>query len=61
MFDNLVPFDKIRNFSGKCRIVPKKTAKGGPFGLHYTFEALKNCDLLRESNPLSTASQTPEN
>ena len=34
-----VPFDKIQNFSEKCRIVPKKNAKGGPFGLHYNFEA----------------------
>ena len=33
-----VRFDKIQNFSEKCRIVPKKR-KGGPFGLQYTFEA----------------------
>ena len=34
-----VRFDKIQNFWEKCRIVPKKNRKGGPFGLHYTFEA----------------------
>ena len=39
----------------------KKNSKEGPFGLHYTFEALKICDLVRESNPRSPASQTPEN
>ena len=34
-----VRFDKIQNFSEKCRIVPKKRKGEGPFGLHYTFEA----------------------
>ena len=55
-----VRFDKLQNVSEKCRIMPKTTAKGAPFGLHYTFEALKICDLVRLSNPRSLASQTPK-
>ena len=42
----------------------EKNRKGGHFGLHYTFILLKAkniCDLLRESNPHSPASQTPNN
>ena len=55
-----IHFDRIRKFSVKSRTGPKTTAKGGPFGLHYTFEVLKKCNLVRESNPRSPASQTPE-
>ena len=36
-----VPFDKIRKFSKKSRIVPKKKPKGGPFGLTCTFGSIK--------------------
>ena len=36
-----VPFDKIRKFSKKSRIVPKKNPKGGPFGLTCTFGSIK--------------------
>ena len=38
-----VPFDRIEKFSEKkCRIVPKKSAKRGPFGLPSTFGSIKN-------------------
>ena len=37
-----VPFDRIQKFSEKCRKVPKKTAKGGSFGLPSTFGSIKN-------------------
>ena len=36
-----VPFDRIQKFSEKCCIVPKKTAKVGPFGLPFTFGSIK--------------------
>ena len=36
-----VPFDKIRKFSKKSRIVPKKNPNG-PFGLTCTFGSIKN-------------------
>ena len=36
-----VPFDRIRKFSKKSRIVKKKP-KGGPFGLASTFGSIKN-------------------
>ena len=36
-----VPFDRIRNFSKKSRIVPKKT-KVETFGLASTFGSIKN-------------------
>ena len=38
----------------------KKTAKGGPFGLPSIFGSIQICGLVRESNPRSPASQTPE-
>ena len=54
-------FDRIRKSSEKSCIMPKKS-KGGPFGLHSTFGSIKKfCGLLRNSNPRSPASQTPEN
>ena len=37
-----VPFDRIRKFSKKSRrIVPKKTQRGRPFGLAFTFGSIK--------------------
>ena len=36
-----LPLDRILKISEKCRIVPKKTAKLGPFGLPSTFESIK--------------------
>ena len=37
-----LPFDRIRKFSKKSRIVPKKNPKGGPFGLTCcTFGSIK--------------------
>ena len=55
-----VPFDRIQKFSEKCRKVPKKPQRG-PFGLPSTFGSIKICGLVRDSNPRSSASQTPEN
>ena len=52
-----VPFDRIRKFSKKSRIVPKKPTGGGAFGLASTFGSIKKCGLVRESNPRSPASQ----
>ena len=37
-----VPFDKIRKFSKKSRIVPKKTQRGDPLVSPVLLEALKN-------------------
>ena len=37
-----VPFVKIRKFSKKSRILPKKNPKAGPFGLTCTFGSIKN-------------------
>ena len=37
-----VPFDKIRKFSKKSRILPKKNPKGDPLVSHVLLEALKN-------------------
>ena len=51
-----VPFDKIRYFSKKSHSA-EKNPKRGPFGLASTFESIKNCGLVRESNPRSPASQ----
>ena len=56
-----VPFDRIRKFSKKSRIVPKKTKQKNEtkktFGLASIFGSIKICGLVRESNPQSPASQ----
>ena len=48
-----VPFDKIRKFSKKSRIVPKKTQRGDPLVSPVLWEALK-------SNPRSPAGSKME-
>ena len=55
-----VPFYRFQTFSEKCRIAPKKR-KEGLFGLPSIFGCIKICGLVRDSNPRSPASQTPEN
>ena len=57
-----VPFDRIRKFSKKSRIVPKKTKQKNEtkktFDLASTFGSIKKFyGLVRESNPPSPASQ----
>ena len=47
------PFDKIRKFSKKSRIVPKKTQRGDPLVSPVLLEALK-------SNPRSPAGSKME-
>ena len=65
-----VPFDKIQNFSEKCRKVPKKTKRKNQtkkpnekklWSRIYFWKHEKCVNLERESNPRSPASQTPEN
>ena len=52
-----VPFDKIRKFSKKSRIVPKKNPKGGGtlWSHLYFWKHKKIYGLVRESNPRSLA------
>ena len=49
----LIEFENFRKKVAQCR----KKPKGGPFGLASTFGSIKNCGLVRESNPRSPASQ----
>ena len=53
-----LPFDRIRKFSKKSRIVPKKTQRGDPLvSPAVLLEAEKYYGLVRESNPRSPASE----
>ena len=52
-----VPFDRIRNFSKKSRIVPKKTKGGILWSRLYFWKHKKICGLVRKSNPRSPAPQ----
>ena len=61
LFLNWSPLIEFKSFR-KNRIVPKKPK--GPFGFTYPFGSIKNCGLVRESNPAllhTLLHQTPEN
>ena len=55
----VVPFDRIQKFSEKCRIVPKKTAKGGPFGFRPTFRSMRNLSFSARLEPTLSCVSDP--
>ena len=62
-FENIlsVPFERTEQFSEKSHSA-EKNPKAVPFGLPSTFGSIRKfCGLVRDSNPRSPASQTPEN
>ena len=53
----LIEFKTLRK-----KLHSAKKPKGGPFGLHFIFGLKRKfCDLARDSNQRSRASQTPDN
>ena len=52
-----VPFYRIRKFSKKSRIVPKKPKVETLWSRLYFWKHKKICGLVQESNPRSPASQ----